>query len=224
MDTDWHWAILGEDHNDGQCECHRDHWVSRLCLLQSPELWEWAQLWPERGQHWHTWGSPGGTRWGRIMMMLTCWSILYFILVFQRRNIGLQSFSKSCWAGLEKKFFWLTEQRDFLKKLKVLPYYRSRSNRIHQESTQIVSENQFGNDKETEIAQDVFDIKTLLEKLKLALIQVNSDVSDENEMLKRELISLKGLIQEKDRRIRLLENILLYEKSKHVNTNDVMMN
>lgn len=70
----------------------------------------------------------------------------------------------------------------------------------------------------------MFDIKTLLEKLKLALIQVNSDVSDENEMLKRELISLKGLIQEKDRRIRLLENILLYEKSKHVNTNDVMMN
>lgn len=53
---------------------------------------------------------------------------------------------------------------------------------------------------------------------------MNSDVSDENEMLKRELMSLKGLIQEKDRRIRLLENILLYEKSKHVNTNDVMMN
>ena len=70
----------------------------------------------------------------------------------------------------------------------------------------------------------MFDIKTLLEKLKLALVQVNSDVSDENEMLKRELICLKGLIQEKDRRIRLLENILLYEKSKHVNTNDVMMN
>ena len=68
----------------------------------------------------------------------------------------------------------------------------------------------------------MFDIKTLLEKLKLALIQVNSDVSDENEMLKRELISLKGLIQEKDRRIRLLENILLYEKSKHVNTNSVV--
>ena len=150
--------------------------------------------------------------------------LLYFVLVFQRRNIGLQSFSKSCWAGLEKKFFWLTEQRDFLKKLKVLPYYRSRQNRIHQESAQIVSENQFGNDKETEIAQDVFDIKTLLEKLKLALVQVNSDVSDENEKLKRELICLKGLIQEKDRRIRLLENILLYEKSKHVNTNDVMMN
>ena len=150
--------------------------------------------------------------------------LLYFVLVFQRRNIGLQSFSKSCWAGLEKKFFWLTEQRDFLKKLKVLPYYKSRQNRIHQESAQIVSENQFGNDKETEIAQDVFDIKTLLEKLKLALVQVNSDVSDENEMLKRELICLKGLIQEKDRRIRLLENILLYEKSKHVNSNDVMMN
>ena len=70
----------------------------------------------------------------------------------------------------------------------------------------------------------MFDIKTLLEKLKLALVQVNSDVSDENDMLKRELICLKGLIQEKDRRIRLLENILLYEKSKHVNTNDVMMN
>ena len=70
----------------------------------------------------------------------------------------------------------------------------------------------------------MFDIKTLLEKLKLALVQVNSDVSDENEMLKRELICLKGLIQEKDRRIRLLENILLYEKSKHVNSNDVMMN
>ena len=69
----------------------------------------------------------------------------------------------------------------------------------------------------------MFDIKTLLEKLKLALVQVNSDVSDENEKLKRELICLKGLIQEKDRRIRLLENILLYEKSKHVNTNDVMM-
>ena len=70
----------------------------------------------------------------------------------------------------------------------------------------------------------MFDIKTLLEKLKLALVQVNSDFSDENEMLKRELICLKGLIQEKDRRIRLLENILLYEKSKHVNSNDVMMN
>ena len=52
----------------------------------------------------------------------------------------------------------------------------------------------------------MFAIKTLLEKLKLAL--VNSDVTGENEMLKKELISLKSVIQQKDRKIQLLENIL----------------
>ncbi len=142
------------------------------------------------------------------------------LLVFLRRNIGLQSFSKSCWAGLEKKFCWLTEQRDFLKKLKILPSYRNRQNSVHQEPPQIVSDNKIEHDKDIEIAQDVFAIKTLLEKLKLAL--VNSDVSDENEMLKKELISLKSLIQKKDRKIRLLENILKCEKSMYINSIEVI--
>ena len=66
----------------------------------------------------------------------------------------------------------------------------------------------------------MFAIKTLLEKLKLAL--VNSDVSDENEMLKKELISLKSLIQKKDRKIRLLENILKCEKSMYINSIEVI--
>ena len=142
------------------------------------------------------------------------------LLVFLRRNIGLQSFSRSCWAGLEKKFFWLTEQKDFLKKLKILPSYRTRQNSVHQEPPQIVSENKVENDKDTEIAQDVFAIKTLLEKLKLAL--VNSDVTDENEMLKRELISLKSVIKQKDRKIQLLENILKCEQSMYINSIDAI--
>ena len=142
------------------------------------------------------------------------------LLVFLRRNIGLQSFSRSCWAGLEKKFFWLTEQKDFLKKLKIIPSYRTRQNSVHQEPLQIVSENKIENDKDSEIAQDVFAIKTLLEKLKLAL--VNSDVTDENEMLKRELISLRHLIQQKDRKIQLLENILNCEQSMYINSIDAI--
>ena len=91
---------------------------------------------------------------------------------------------------------------------------------MHQEPPQIVSDNKIEQDKDIEIAQDVFAIKTLLEKLKLAL--VNSDVSDENEMLKKELISLKSLIQKKDRKIRLLENILKCEKSMYINSIEVI--
>ena len=83
-----------------------------------------------------------------------------------------------------------------------------------------MSENKVENDKDTEIAQDVFAIKTLLEKLKLAL--VNSDVTDENEMLKRELISLKSVIKQKDRKIQLLENILNCEQSMYINSIDAI--
>ena len=107
-----------------------------------------------------------------------------------------------------------------LKKLKILPPYRTRQNSVHQEPPQIVSENKVENDKDTEIAQDVFAIKTLLEKLKLAL--VNSDVTDENEMLKRELISLKSVIKQKDRKIQLLENILNCEQSMYINSIDAI--
>ena len=70
----------------------------------------------------------------------------------------------------------------------------------------------------------MFVIKTLLERLKLALVQVNSDVADENEMLKRELKCLKGMIQEKDMKIRMLENFLhKYEKSMYINSIDVII-
>ena len=98
---------------------------------------------------------------------------------------------------------------------------------MQQAPAQSNSDNQFGNynDDDGEIEEDVFVIKTLLEKLKLALVQVNSDVADENEMLKKELKILKGLIQDKDKKIRMLENILnlKYEKSMYVNSIDVMM-
>lgn len=98
---------------------------------------------------------------------------------------------------------------------------------MQQAPAQSISDNQFGNynDDDGEIEEDVFVIKTLLEKLKLALVQVNSDVADENEMLKKELKILKGLIQDKDKKIRMLENILnlKYEKSMYVNSIDVMM-
>ena len=98
---------------------------------------------------------------------------------------------------------------------------------MQQAPAQSISDNQFGNynDNDGEIEEDVFVIKTLLEKLKLALVQVNSDVADENEMLKKELKILKGLIQDKDKKIRMLENILnlKYEKSMYVNSIDVMM-
>ena len=146
-----------------------------------------------------------------------------FNLVIQRKNIGLQGFSKSCWAGLEKKFFWLTEQTNSLKKLKVFPY-KSRQNSVHQAPAQSISDNQFGNCNDGEIEEDMFVIKTLLERLKLALVQVNSDVADENEMLKKELKSLKGMIQEKDMKIRMLENFLhKYEKSMYINSIDVII-
>ena len=147
----------------------------------------------------------------------------FFHLVFQRRNNGLQSFSKSCWAGLEKKFFWLSDQRGFFKKLKVLPSYMSKQNSVQQEPAQSTRDNQVEMDKEADIVEDVFVIRSLLEKLKLALVQVNSDVAEENEMLKRELKSLKGLIVEKQKRIRMLENILKYEKSVNINSRDVMI-
>ena len=96
---------------------------------------------------------------------------------------------------------------------------------MQQAPAQSISDNQSGNYNDGEIEEDVFVIKTLLEKLKLALVQVNSDVADENEMLKKELKILKGLIQDKDNKIRMLENILnlKYEKSMYVNTIDVMI-
>ena len=96
---------------------------------------------------------------------------------------------------------------------------------MQQAPAQSISDNQFGNYNDGEIEEDVFVIKTLLEKLKLALVQVNSDVADENEMLKKELKILKGLIQDKDNKIRMLENILnlKYEKSMYINTIDVMI-
>ena len=96
---------------------------------------------------------------------------------------------------------------------------------MQQAPTQSISDNQSGNYNDGEIEEDVFVIKTLLEKLKLALVQVNSDVADENEMLKKELKILKGLIQDKDKKIQMLENILnlKYEKSMYVNTIDVMI-
>ena len=96
---------------------------------------------------------------------------------------------------------------------------------MQQAPAQSISDNQFGNYNDGEIEEDVFVIKTLLEKLKLALVQVNSDVADENEMLKKELKILKGLIQDKDKKIQMLENILnlKYEKSMYVNSIDVMI-
>ena len=144
--------------------------------------------------------------------------IAIIILALQRRNVGFQSFSKSCWAGLEKKLCRLTEHRDFLKKFKVLPY-KTRQNSVHQEPDQ----HKIENDKDAEIVEDVFVIKSLLEKLKLALVQVNSDVADENDLLRRELKSLKCLIQEKDKKIRMLENILKYEKSMYINSVDAII-
>ena len=148
--------------------------------------------------------------------------IAIIILALQRRNVGFQSFSKSCWAGLEKKLCRLTEHRDFLKKFKVLPY-KTRQNSVHQEPDQHKIDSQLENDKDAEIVEDVFVIKSLLEKLKLALVQVNSDVADENDLLRRELKSLKCLIQEKDKKIRMLENILKYEKSMYINSVDPMI-
>ena len=96
---------------------------------------------------------------------------------------------------------------------------------MQQAPAQSNSDNQSGNYNDGEIEEDVFVIKTLLEKLKLALVQVNSDVADENEMLKKELKILKGMIQDKDKKIQMLENILnlKYEKSMYINTIDVMI-
>ena len=65
------WKRIIRLSHDGQCECYRGHGVSRLGLLQPPELWEWPQLRPERDQHWEARGSSGGTRWGVHIDLIT---------------------------------------------------------------------------------------------------------------------------------------------------------
>ena len=66
-----------------------------------------------------------------------------------------------------------------------------------------------------EMVKDVFDIKLLLEKLKLSLVQANNEqlsaVADENEILRKELRILRSMVHEKDKKIQQLEKLLCYD-------------
>ena len=142
-------------------------------------------------------------------------------LDFQRRNFGLQTFSKSCWSGLERKFFWFAENKDFFRKLKAFNL-KGRPN--HPEVTCKGNDNELFNnpvekcnehEENDEMVKDVFDIKLLLEKLKLSLVQANNEqlsaVVDENEILRKELRILRTMVHEKDKKIQQLEQLLCYD-------------
>ena len=140
---------------------------------------------------------------------------------FQRRNFGLQTFSKSCWSGLERKFCWFAENKDFFRKFKV---FHMKGKLNHPEVTCKGNDNELFNnpvgkchedEENDEMVKDVFDIKLLLEKLKLSLVQANNEqlsaVVDENEILRKELRILRSMVHEKDKKIQQLEKLLCYD-------------
>ena len=131
------------------------------------------------------------------------------------RNFGLNSFSKSCWTGLEKKFYLFTENKEFLRKFKIFQFKtKSNQDEVIREEDKIEDLNTV--ETESEIVQDVFDIKMMLEKLKAALVNVTieqqySAIAEENEFLKKEIRIMNNMIKEKDKKIQKLETLLSYE-------------
>ena len=153
---------------------------------------------------------------------------LYFSDAEHCRNFGLQSFSKSCWTGLEKKFCLFAENKDFLRRFKIFQF-KSKSNQEEVIREEDKNEDLKIAEEESDIVQDVFDIKLMLEKLKSALVNVSieqqySTLADENEYLKKEIKIMNHLITEKDMKIQKLETLLSYKNKLYLNSVNMNVN
>ena len=141
--------------------------------------------------------------------------------------------TSSCWSGLERKLFWLTESKDFFKKFRLNNIRHHRPPPPPAETgvteTKTHSEDSSVEEAGGNVEEDLLNIKVLLVKLKSVLSQVRveeegsesssaTSLAKENELLKKELKLLKLMVRERDTKIKNLENLINFENDQYCNS------